>query len=118
MDGRGGVQQSHVEVPAGHSEFYIFTLKNNLTFQAGLINIAVDFEVEAPDDKPEPLEMEHFYFPLGLWLTGLVISVICLLTEIILNYTRKRSNKEDTNSTPQGDADVEQNSEDTVDNKP
>ena len=69
--------------------------------------IEVGFEVEPPDDKPEPLEMEHFYFPLGLWLAGLVISVICLLAEIILNYIRKRSNKEETNSTPV--LDVEQN---------
>ena len=89
-----------------------------MTFQAGLVVNVIEFYEEPNDDKPEPLEMEHFYFPLGLWLTGLVISVICLLTEIILNYIRKRSNKEDTNSTPQGDADVEQNSEDTVDNKP
>ena len=43
------------------------------------------FKEEAPDDEPEPLSMEHFYFPLGLWLVGLVVSVICLLAEIIIN---------------------------------
>ena len=58
-------------------------------------------------DKPEPLEMEHFYFLVGLWIAGLVISMICLLAEIIVNYIRKRSNKEETNSTPV--LDVEQN---------
>ena len=77
--------------------------------------IEVPFEVEPPDEKPEPLEMEHFYFPLGLWSAGLVISVICLLAEIILNYIRKRSNKEKTNSTPVSD--VEQKREDIEDNK-
>ena len=37
-------------------------------------------------DKPEPLAMEHFYFPLGLWLAGLVISFSILLAEIIIKY--------------------------------
>ena len=73
-----------------------------------MVAIAVGFEVEPPDDKPEPLEMEHFYFPLGLWLAGLVISVICFLAEIILNYIRKRSNRDVPMSTP--DLEVEHKS--------
>ena len=48
--------------------------------------IEVPFKVEAPDDKPEPLAMENFYFPLGLWLAGLIVSVIFLLAEIIIKY--------------------------------
>ena len=48
--------------------------------------IEVPFKVEAQDDKPEPLAMEHFYFPLGLWLAGVVISVIFLLAEIIIKW--------------------------------
>ena len=93
MDARGGVQQSSFEVPAGNSEFYVYFYKYyNLTFQAGLINIAVGFEEEDPDDKPEPLEMEHFYFPLGLWLAGLIISLIFLLAEIVLNRKKQRGN--------------------------
>ena len=79
-----------------------------------MVVIEVGFEAEPYDDKPKPLEMEHFYFPLGLWSAGLVISLICLLAEIILNYIRKRSNKEETNSTPV--LDVEQNREDIEDN--
>ena len=63
---------------------YIFSIKYSLKFQAGLVAIEVGFKVEHPDDKPEPLEMEHFYFPLGLWTTGLVISALCLLAEIIV----------------------------------
>ena len=46
----------------------------------------VPFKVEAPDDEPEPLRLEHFYFPIGLWLAGVVVSVICLLAEIIIKY--------------------------------
>ena len=75
----------------------------------------VSFKEEDQDNEPKPLGMEHFYFPLGLWLAGLVVSVICLLAEIIVNYIRKRSNKEETNSTPV--LDVEQNREDIEDNK-
>ena len=90
MDIGGGVQQSHVEVPAGHSEFYIFTINYNLTFQAGLVTIEVDFYQEPNDDIPEPLEMEHFYFPLGLWTAGLVVSTIFLLAEICIRRKSKR----------------------------
>ena len=34
-------------------------------------------------DKPQPLAMEHFYFPLGLLLAGIILSAIVLLAEII-----------------------------------
>ena len=34
-------------------------------------------------DKPQPLEMEHIYFPLGLLLAGIILSAIFLLAEII-----------------------------------
>ena len=80
-----------------------------------MVAIAVGFEVEPPDDKPEPLEMEHFYFPLGLWLAGLVISVICLLAEIILNYIRKRSNRDVPMSTPDLEVDHHNDEDDIED---
>ena len=51
--------------------------------------IEVGFKVEKEDDDPEPLRMEHFYFPLGLWLVGLILSAIFLLTEIIIHRRRK-----------------------------
>ena len=86
VDIRGGAQQSFDEVPAGHSQFYIDFVNYILTFQAGLTVIEVPFKVEAPDDKPEPLRLEHFYFPLGLLLAGLVVSVIFLLAEIITKW--------------------------------
>ena len=51
--------------------------------------IEVDFKVEKGEDDPEPLTMEHIYFPLGLWLAGLLISTIFLLAEIIIHRRRK-----------------------------
>ena len=51
--------------------------------------IEVDFKVEKGEDDPEPLTMEHIYFPLGLWLGGLLISAIFLLAEIIIHRRRK-----------------------------
>ena len=51
--------------------------------------IEVDFKVEKGDDDPEPLRMEHIYFPLGLWLAGLLISAVFLLAEIIIHRRRK-----------------------------
>ena len=52
--------------------------------------IEVGFEQEKEDDEPKPLEMKHFYFPLGVLLGGLILSAIFLLTEII-NHRRRKS---------------------------
>ena len=60
-----------------------------MTFQAGLTVIEVGFEEEEADEDPFPLRMEHFYFPLGTLLVGLLLSVFCLLAEIIFNCLRK-----------------------------
>ena len=51
--------------------------------------IPVPFNAEVEDDEPEPLRMEHFYFPLGLWLVGILLSVLCLLAELIIHRLRK-----------------------------
>ena len=48
-----------------------------------MLAIEVGFKDEAQADDPEPLGMIHFIFPLGLWLAGVAVSVICLLAEII-----------------------------------
>ena len=53
-----------------------------------MTQIEVPFKVEEEDAEPEPLRMEHFYFPLGLWLAGLLISAIFLLAEIIIHRRR------------------------------
>ena len=45
--------------------------------------IEVGFKEEPEDDKPEPLRMEHFHLPLGLWVVGILISLLCFLAEII-----------------------------------
>ena len=55
-----------------------------------MVNTVIDFYEEPNDDKPEPLEMEHFYFPLVLWTAGLVISTIFLLAEM---FTRRKSKR-------------------------
>ena len=47
------------------------------------------FEPEEEGEPLEPLRMEHFYFPLGLWLGGLLLSAIFLLAEIIIHRSRK-----------------------------
>ena len=60
-----------------------------MTFQAGLGATEVDFKVEEEDAKPEPLRMEHFYFPLGMWLVGILLSVFFFLIEIIIHRLRK-----------------------------
>ena len=49
----------------------------------------VDFKAEEEDAEPEPLRMEHFYFPLGMWLVGILLSAIFLLAEIIIHCLRK-----------------------------
>ena len=49
----------------------------------------IPFKAEEEDAEPEPLRMEHFYFPLGLWLVGTVLSVFCLLAEVIIHRLRK-----------------------------
>ena len=38
---------------------------------------------QIPSNKPQPLAMEHIYFPLGLLLAGIILSAIVLLAEII-----------------------------------
>ena len=60
-----------------------------MTFQAGITINEVNFKAEKEDDEPEPLRMEHFYFPLGMWLVGILLSVFSFLTEIIIHRLTK-----------------------------
>ena len=39
--------------------------------------------------KTEALTMEHMFFPLGLWLSGLLLSALFLLAEITIHRIRK-----------------------------
>ena len=43
----------------------------------------VGFEQTPEDDEPEPLRMEHFHLPLGIWMVGILISLLCFIAEII-----------------------------------
>ena len=56
----------------------------------GLTITPVGFKEEPEDAKPEPLRMEHFHLPLGLWFVGILISLFCFLAEIIKNWINKR----------------------------
>ena len=49
----------------------------------------VSFKEYKEKAKLEPLRMEHFYFPLGLWLVGTLLSVFCLLAEVTIHRLRK-----------------------------
>ena len=60
-----------------------------MTFQAGLTVIEVQFKAEEEDDEPERLKMKHFYFSLGMWLVGILLSAVFLLAEIISHRLRK-----------------------------
>ena len=51
--------------------------------------IEVPFNEEVEDGEPKPLRMEHFYFPLGMWVVGILLSVFCLLAELIIHRLRK-----------------------------
>ena len=60
-----------------------------LVLQAGLLVNEVDFD-EKPDEEPiEPLRLEHFYFPLTLWLGGMVLSALSFALEIIIRKKHK-----------------------------
>ena len=51
--------------------------------------LEVDYIVEMDDDELEPLRMEHFYFPLGTWLIGILLSVFCFIVETIFHCLGK-----------------------------
>ena len=84
----GRVNQSFIEVPAGYRES-IINVNYILIFQAGLLASEVFFKQQPAEDKLEALRMEHFYFPLGLWFFGILLSAIFLLAEIIIHRIRK-----------------------------
>ena len=54
-----------------------------------MVNIEIPFIAKEPVGEPEPLRMDHFYFPLGLWVVGILLSVLCLLAELIIHRLRK-----------------------------
>ena len=53
--------------------------------------IEVGFKEEPEDDKPEPLRMEHFHLPLGLWFVGTLISLLCFIAELITHRNRNKT---------------------------
>ena len=45
--------------------------------------IEVGFKEEEEVDEKEPLLMEHFHLPFGIWFVGIPISILCFVAEII-----------------------------------
>ena len=39
--------------------------------------------LEIETDEPEPLKMEHFHLPLGMWMVGILTSLLFFIAEII-----------------------------------
>ena len=75
--------------------------------------VEVHFKEEKEDDDPEPLRMEHFYFSLGMWLVGILLSVFLFLIEIIIHRLRKP--KTDTTKARLEEPDVTQSTPESED---
>ena len=56
--------------------------------------IETDFEQEEKEEPLEPLRMEHFYFPLLLWIVGLGLSALTFIAEIIIKRIGQRGQRE------------------------
>ena len=67
-----------------NEELFLNEIKENLEDEKISMSEYLDLLKQIPRDKPERLAMEHFYFPLGLWLAGIILSAIFLLAEIIM----------------------------------
>ena len=48
----------------------------------------VPFKEESDDNKLEALRLEHFFFPLVLWLAGLGLSALSFIKEIFIKPGR------------------------------
>ena len=49
----------------------------------------VGFHQKPKDPGPEPLRMEHFHLPLGMWFVGTLISLLCFIAELITHRNHK-----------------------------
>ena len=67
-----------------NEELFLNEIKRQLNEGEISMPVYLDNLKTIPRDKPEPLAMEHFHFPLGLWLAGIILSAIFLLAEIII----------------------------------
>ena len=67
-----------------NEELFLTEIKENLEDEKISMSEYLELLKQIPRDKPEPLAREHFYFPLGLWLAGIILSAIFLLAEIII----------------------------------
>ena len=76
-----------IEVPFDekyNDDLWLNEIREKLENEKISLSEYLDLLKQIQRDKPEPLAMEHFYFPLGLWLAGIILSAIFLLAEIII----------------------------------
>ena len=95
----------------------IYSLNYILTFQTALILWEAPFNEVKKDDKPEALRMEHFYFPLGLLVGGLLLSFLCFIAEIIFHRMVRLEEPRVTQSTPESEVEHNNDVEDIEDTK-
>ena len=60
-----------------------------------MVMVEAHHKEEPKDAKPQPLQMEHIFLPIGMWFVGILISLFCFIAEIIINRGRKSKNKTD-----------------------
>ena len=60
-----------------------------VVLQAGLLVAEVLMDEKQDEEPIEPLRLEHFYFPLTLWLAGMVLSALSFALEIIIRKKHK-----------------------------
>ena len=65
------------QVSLNQVNFSPFAFSNNSTFEAGLTRIAIPFPTHVPEEKLEPLRMEHFFLGTTLGKTLIVFWAKC-----------------------------------------
>ena len=77
-----------------------------------MINWEVGFKEDPPNDEPEALRMEHFYFPLGILFVGSLLSLLCFIAEILYHRITRL---EEPSVTPEADVEHNRDVEDIED---
>ena len=73
-----------------NEKLFLNWIKEKLENEKISLSEYLDLRKQINRDKPEPLGMEHFHLPIGMWFVGTLISIFCFLVEIIINWIRKR----------------------------
>ena len=77
-----------------NEKLFLNWIKEKLENEKISLSEYLDLLKQIHRDKPEPLRMEHFHLPLGMWFVGILLSVFCFLAEIIKKCINiRKSNK-------------------------